>query len=192
MDRRVRRSVQLLKKSFSELMAEKGFVAISVQDITERADVNRSTFYAHFPDKFALLEAIICEHFQCQLAAKLPAEASWRKSHLRILIQATLTFFGYVHGQCHPSEKVEPLFRRAVQKELAIVLLDWLKRTSAADVMWSVPKETIAALLSWAIFGAAMEWYQGELAFSLEQMTTQILTVVSDGVVHLTPHGLPE
>src|SRR5215475_8743962 len=67
-DPRVKRTRQLLQQAFFEVMREKGFAAMTVQDITERATVNRGTFYAHFTDKYALLDAIIREQFQTMLA----------------------------------------------------------------------------------------------------------------------------
>lgn len=54
-DRRVKRSQQALLDALVELMIEKGFEATTIADIAERANVGRSTFYAHFADKEALL-----------------------------------------------------------------------------------------------------------------------------------------
>jgi AcrR family transcriptional regulator len=54
-DRRVRRTKKLLKGALIELILEKGYDAITVQDILDRADVGRSTFYAHFDSKDHLL-----------------------------------------------------------------------------------------------------------------------------------------
>lgn len=53
-DPRVKRTRKLLQQAFLELFQEKGFAAISIQDITERATANRATFYAHFQDNYAL------------------------------------------------------------------------------------------------------------------------------------------
>src|SRR5262249_7239093 len=50
-DRRVRRTRELLRGAFRELIHEKGYDRITVQDILDRADVGRSTFYAHYRDK---------------------------------------------------------------------------------------------------------------------------------------------
>ena len=63
MDPRVKRTRKLLEKAFMELMVEKGFQSITIQDVTERATVNRATFYAHFEDKFDLLDSYIREQF---------------------------------------------------------------------------------------------------------------------------------
>lgn len=54
-DRRVSRTHEALLAALLSLMAEKGYDAISVQDILERANVGRSTFYGHFTGKSALL-----------------------------------------------------------------------------------------------------------------------------------------
>ncbi|MCI0550259.1 MAG: TetR/AcrR family transcriptional regulator [Anaerolineae bacterium] len=54
-DRRIRRTRQLLRDSFLELLKEKRYEDISVQDISARADVARSTFYVHYMDKEDLL-----------------------------------------------------------------------------------------------------------------------------------------
>lgn len=54
-DRRVERTRRLLDDALQALIVEKGFEAISVQEILDKADVGRSTFYAHFSDKEDLL-----------------------------------------------------------------------------------------------------------------------------------------
>lgn len=53
----MRRTRKLLQKALIELTVEKGFAAVTVQDISERAMVNRSTVYRHYPGgKYDLLE----------------------------------------------------------------------------------------------------------------------------------------
>jgi AcrR family transcriptional regulator len=55
-DLRVRRTRKLLQQALIELTIEKGFAAVTVQDIAERAMVNRTTFYRHYLDKYDLLD----------------------------------------------------------------------------------------------------------------------------------------
>jgi AcrR family transcriptional regulator len=50
-DRRVQRTKHLLEDALTQLMAEKRFDKITIQDILDRADVGRTTFYAHFQSK---------------------------------------------------------------------------------------------------------------------------------------------
>src|ERR1043165_5952074 len=63
-DLRVRRTRKLLQQAFIELTVEKGFAALTVRDITERAMVNRSTFYRHYLDKYDLLEQYMNETYE--------------------------------------------------------------------------------------------------------------------------------
>jgi AcrR family transcriptional regulator len=55
LDPRVKRTRQLLRKALIELIPEKGYNAITIQDITDRATLNRATFYLHYRDKDDLL-----------------------------------------------------------------------------------------------------------------------------------------
>ena len=52
------RSRKLIRQAFMELLKEKTFEKITVTDIVNRADINRSTFYAHYPDVMGLLDEI--------------------------------------------------------------------------------------------------------------------------------------
>jgi len=54
-DRRVQKTRRALSRALIELVLEKGYASVSVQDILDRADIGRSTFYAHFESKEMLL-----------------------------------------------------------------------------------------------------------------------------------------
>lgn len=190
-DLRVRRTRHLLQNAFMELMQEKGFSAISIQDITERATVNRGTFYAHFADKYALLDAIIREQFQQMVARKLSPTSCWETRTLRVLIQTVLEYFREFHSHCQPVDTINPLFERSVQEELVAVLLTWLKQGDAAEKRWRVPVETVALVVSWAIFGAAVKWSQGTQAIPAEQIANDVMMVITEGTARLAPDALP-
>src|ERR1700678_2851698 len=72
-DPRIRRTRKLLQGALGILMKTKSFDEISVQDITEAATVNRATFYDHYTDKFALLDAMVAGGFHA-----LPQERNVR------------------------------------------------------------------------------------------------------------------
>lgn len=61
-DRRVQKSQEAIKKAFLILMDEKGFDSITIQDITDSANIGRRTFYHHYVDKYDLLSKMIEEH----------------------------------------------------------------------------------------------------------------------------------
>jgi len=58
-DRRVRRTQQLLAKALITLTLEKGYEAVTIRDITERADIGYATFFRHYRDKDDLLQDVM-------------------------------------------------------------------------------------------------------------------------------------
>lgn len=192
MDPRVKRTRQLLQQAFMELFLEKDISAISIQDITERATVNRATFYAHFADKYALLDSIVREQFQHTVADLLPPASTWGKQSLHALIRATFRFLGEFHHDCKPGKmQFDPLIERAIQQELAEMLLNWLRLAKVAGMRQGVRVETVAAVISWAIFGTAVQWSRSERALSAEEMTNQVFLIITEGLAHLAPVFLP-
>src|SRR5438067_13011851 len=117
-DRRVQRTHQMLRQAFIEVAQEKGMTAVSIQDITERANVHRGTFYAHFSDKYALVYVLIREEVHRILTSKLPPVSQWDRWTLQQLIRTVLENFKHVRHQCHPSHTLDPLIERATLEEL--------------------------------------------------------------------------
>ena len=191
-DPRVKRTLQLLQQALLEPLQEKSLTSITVQDIAERARVNRATFYTHFEDKYHLLESIIREQFQREVASKLPT-SRWGVQTLRVLIGAVFDFLIEAQSQWKPTDtQVEPLFEQIVQEELSLVLSSWLKQVPASGTGWRVPVATMALVLSWAIFGTAAQWSCGTRTLSPEQVVNQVLIVITEGVGHFIPGpGLP-
>jgi AcrR family transcriptional regulator len=60
-DRRINRTRQVIFETFISLISEKGFTQLSIKDITNQANISRSTFYAHYQDKYDLLDKTIQE-----------------------------------------------------------------------------------------------------------------------------------
>lgn len=56
-DRRVRRTRRALREALVGLIVERGYEKVTVQDVLDRADIGRSTFYAHYRDKDGLFAA---------------------------------------------------------------------------------------------------------------------------------------
>jgi endo-1,4-beta-D-glucanase Y len=112
---------------------------------------------------------------------------------LHPLIQVILDSFEhkYCH-QHHASFVLAPLLERAMHEELTELLLTWLKQEKSAKTRESVPMETIANIVSWAIFGAARQWSQKETTMSKEQMAHAILQIITEGTAHLVSDALRE
>ncbi len=67
MDRRILKTRQSIMNMFVDLLAEKGFEKITINDIAERANINRGTVYLHYVDKFDLLDKCIETHIELLL-----------------------------------------------------------------------------------------------------------------------------
>jgi len=203
-DRRIQRTRQLLQQAFLDVLQEKGktwtsfrevekcFAAMSIQEITERANVNRGTFYLHFTDKYMLANTVFHEWFHQQLAGALPPEPHWDRRTLRLLIQAVLNALEEkYHHQHQPSLVLAPMVERAAHEELTELLLTWLKEARGGERRRRESLETIARVVSWAIFGTAIQWSQEEMTVSSEEMADVITQVVMEGVARLVPDALP-
>ena len=67
MDRRIQKTRLLIMDTFVDLLAEKGFEKITINDIAERANINRGTVYLHYVDKFDLLEKCMDKYMELLL-----------------------------------------------------------------------------------------------------------------------------
>ncbi len=63
-DPRILRSRRMLMEALAKLLMKKEFEDISVQEIADEATLNRATFYLHYPDKAALLQAMTDVRFR--------------------------------------------------------------------------------------------------------------------------------
>ena len=63
-DRRIAKTRLAIRDALVALIKEKGFDALTVRDIVDRANINRGTFYLHYKDKFDLLEQTETEVLQ--------------------------------------------------------------------------------------------------------------------------------
>ncbi|MFD0698999.1 TetR/AcrR family transcriptional regulator [Paenibacillus sp. GCM10027628] len=184
-DPRVKRTRQLLIQSFMELVEQKkNIYSISVKDITERATVNRATFYAHFEDKFALLECWMREKFQKTLKEHIPDSSMLNISNLRNLIQIVFDFlarFRQYMTMTPANSQYEPLFEIAMQKELYQLLFNWLSAESKPPVSQDIVRAT-ALVISWGIFGSAVQWSRSPQNRTSEEMVRDVLVVVAAGL----------
>lgn len=93
-DRRVRRTRRALHDALLTLMTEKSYDAVTVQDIIDRADVGRSTFYSHFTDKRDLLDSGF-EDLNQLLAQPPPSAARGRGEGM---LRFSLPLFQHAHA----------------------------------------------------------------------------------------------
>jgi len=151
LDPRVKRTRNLILDAFSSLLAEKGFESISVQDVTGRAQINRATFYAHFPDKYALLDYAITQWFRREIEKPTLDACHYTPDNLRNLILAVCEFLSNVHSACaQPHQQFESLVEGTIKKQIFKLLTLWLKQRNM-----KISTEIPTTVATWAIYGLA-------------------------------------
>jgi AcrR family transcriptional regulator len=168
MTARAARTTNAIREALHALLQEKPFSDISVQDIAERAKINRATFYAHFGDKFALLEDAARTRYLERLALYDPLSAT----DLGALIDSiALATFDFLSGQKHPNDNErEPQLECVLQDALYEFLLPALDDASALVV-------------SSAVIGSTMQWRGGRYKHPSEELVQRLVTVLAGGVL---------
>jgi AcrR family transcriptional regulator len=179
LDPRVKRTRQMIYQAFMELIKEKGFQAISVQDVTERAEINRATFYAHFTDKFNLLDRSIQNNFRQEIDKRMLNACHFSNDNLRNLIIAVCDFVADAHGHCAVSEQqFQSLVGTQVRSQIYGLLNHWLEAAPLIENT-SVSRERAATAASWAIYGLASAWSANKGMPPVEQYADEVLPLVA-------------
>lgn len=182
-DPRVIRTRKMLQEAFASLLSEKSFQAISVQEIAERATLNRATFYAHFEDKYALMDRMIRDLFLEILQRRVTTTMPFTVDNLRLLMVAVFEFISHCHGHCAPPDQGNGHMPEAkAQEELSAFLLRWLEQLPPSEPASDGAREIVAMVMSWAIFGAGIEWARGEHALSSDEWARKVLPAIISGV----------
>jgi len=101
-DPRVTRTRKLIEDAFLDVMNEKGFEDLSVQDVADRAGINRVTFYSHFVDRYALLRHAIRKAFEAQVEAEGLTERPLSSESVRDLFVLVCGHIAGLHQHCKP------------------------------------------------------------------------------------------
>jgi AcrR family transcriptional regulator len=178
-DPRIKRTRSLLSQAFLDVLAEKTFQSISVQDVTEKAGVNRSTFYLHFLDKYALLGYSITQLFREELDKRMLHSCHFSPENLRSLIITVAEFILHSNKHCTTTDpQFESLVEAQVKKQMQELTQLWAEKEGL-----STPDSRTASIAaSWAIYGLALEWSHDKnrppaevLAATISPLITSIL-----------------
>lgn len=182
-DPRVKRTRKLLQDAFKSLICERAFDAISVGDIASRATVNRATFYAHYQDKFDLVDSIFRDELRARLDASFPAPSPMTVSSLETLCLTVFSYLGDVYGRCSGKcDQFDSMLGRAVRESLHEFVAEWLNasRTIAAAERTAV--DAAALVMSSAIFGAAFQWSKGDRRQPPSELAKHVVPILTRGV----------
>ncbi len=182
-DPRVRRTRQLLEQAFMEAIQANGFHAISVQDITEKAGVNRATFYAHFSDKYALLDYSIQHRFRQEIEKRLLNACHFSMENLRQLIITVCEFVEGANAHCSPADpQFESLAETQVKEQVRELLQNWVEQTESCS-----EPQIASTAASWAIYGLALDWSRDKKHSPAEEFAGRVLPLIASSLQFQQP-----
>ena len=171
-DPRILRSRQMLMEALLRLLTRKEFDNISIQEIADEATLNRATFYLHYPDKKALLQAMTAARFR-DLIARRGLSFTDCDGALRAIALGVCDYLAETTG-C-PSQ----LAKMPLEGSIIPAVEGMFQEGAAKHAM--VPgtdPKLLATTAAWAIFGAARRWYQTPDRIPAEEMAAKIEAMV--------------
>lgn len=194
-DLRIRRTRKLLQQALIDLTVEKGFAAVTIRDISERAMVNRSTFYRHYLDKYDLLEqyldevrAIVSDDDAAgDASGDAAGNASWNTAGngdahrkpvqpplvlVRLLhhVQSLADFYRIMLGQ-NGDQMFTMRFREIIEARFRYLIAMFGRNP---DDPHTPPIDLRLTYISCADIGAILWWLENDQPFSVEQLAVWI------------------
>ena len=184
LDPRVIRTRQMLRAALVALIEEKGFDAITVQEIGDRAGLNRATFYLHYHDKQDLLVKSLhdaVDELVSEIGASVDDQRQLIGDESPRLIKAV---FEHVAQRAHfyrvmLSDEGVPAFSAGVRNYIAEVTMHWLAALQPQSDQSRVPLEIVANSLSWSVLGVLIWWLEHDMPHSPEYMAEQFQQLIT-------------
>jgi len=172
-DPRILRSRRMLMEALARLLIKREFVDISVQDIADEATLNRATFYLHYPDKSALLQAMTEARFR-DLIERRAISFTDCNGALRAIALGVCDYLAETTG-C-PSQLARVPLEGSIIPVIEGMFKEGLSRHGLAP---GADAALLATTAAWAVFGAARRWFQTPDRIPAEEMAAKIETMVS-------------
>jgi len=177
-DPRVLRTRKLIMDSFIELSGKKEFKDITIKDITSEAMINRATFYYHFEDIYDLLEKVLSEVLLVNLNYELYQNNELSEETFVSLFNAITNFQKSLSNRCHRG--YEDTIARIIREQLEIIFYKMLRKQNHIEEDDTL--KITAAILSWGMYGASVEWRRQSEQRSPEQFIKSAIPFILSGI----------
>jgi len=172
MDRRVKKNQEAIMRALMSLMAEKKFEKITINEIAERADVNRGTIYSHYSDKYHLLdkcidlnlEQLIESCMQADETESYPSKASLL--HTFEIIEKNAAFYTTLL-----TDKALSGFRTRLQEIMKIGLQEQI---AAHQLKPDMHQDIRVQFLASAVVGVIEWWFAHSTPYTAKDITEQL------------------
>lgn len=188
-DRRVRRTRRLLGEAVLALMLEKEYDAITIQDITEQADLNRATFYLHYNSKEELLVDALEQQFD-ELVEGIDQAANdatlWQDQTPELLT------FQYVANH---AELYKVLLGERGNGYIVHRIIEYIARITEADIdrclpaegELSVPGAIVARHVAGSLYALLSWWVLNDMPYPAEYMADITHKLGMQGAANFLP-----
>src|ERR1700686_856208 len=171
-DPRIVRSRHMLMESLAKLLVRKEFEDISIQEIADEATLNRATFYLHYSDKNALLQAMTAARFRDLIARRGLAFTNCDGA-LRAIALGVCDYLAETTG--FPGQLAKMPLEGSIIPVVEGMFLEGAANHAMAP---GADPKLLATTAAWAIFGAARRWYQTSDRIPAEEMAAKIELMV--------------
>ncbi|WP_018751913.1 TetR/AcrR family transcriptional regulator [Paenibacillus sanguinis] len=192
-DLRIRRTKQSIRKAFYELIQEKGYEAITIQDIADQAMINRNTFYLHYQNKPDLLDTCMNELLGELKEAVVLCPISMSPFSLSLLetvmqtvlehISLNMTFY---RSMLIEENRIYP-FQAKMEKIIKDKLMEGWKPAQENSVL-AISKELLIEYLGSAFMGIVIWWIKKDKPLPADEVSSQFSRIVAYG--HLRTAGI--
>lgn len=172
------RSKQMIRNAFLELLNEKTFEKITATDIIKRADINRSTFYAHYPDAKGLMDEIVGDISQIFQNLLQSIDFSTFFEDPRPILNVVVEFM----------QENQKLYKMLIKSRMALGVLDKLKQAMIQQVLAcpnlpvkdrnSAATEIRVRVLLGGLVDAYRQWLAGEFTCTLEEAAEEVAKII--------------
>jgi AcrR family transcriptional regulator len=182
-DRRKQRTRRMLRDALMSLILERGFDALTIQDITERADLRRATFYLHYRDKDELLLTILQETVN-ELVSEIEPYMKGDVLAGKTKVEPYRVTFRHIaeHRDLYRiilSGGGSAAIAERIQEYLASVVMNSLKSVPARSLQ--VPKDVLANFIAGAEISLIAWWLKVGQQYSADDMAHMVHRLILNG-----------
>ncbi|AWV33848.1 TetR/AcrR family transcriptional regulator [Paenibacillus odorifer] len=158
-DPRVLRTRLLIREAFRNLLKTKGFDSMTIKDISQKATINRATFYAHYEDKYALLDEFTEQSFHQMIPEQVKNAREFSDEICNQLILLTHQYIVDFYQKCRmDSKSIAKLVDEKVKNMLQQIIENIFLKGVNYDIADRQHTKIISAMTGSAIYGAAFSW----------------------------------
>lgn len=181
-DLRVVKTKNLLYQTLIDLMKDKTFEEIKVSDICSKAMINRSTFYAHYEDKYELLVDFISnlkEEFVNELN-KNSNNLNTREYYIKLIE----LFLDHIESKRNVYSSIMINNRNSIMMDilLSVVNEDILNKIKTDSISKKIPSDIIAKFYLGGVINLGVEWLSDNSKYTKDQIIEYLKVLIPDSI----------